>query len=263
MAGPDPVAWNSLVAAFVNFDRLADAAAAVERAVQATAAAGISHPPVEAFAALIRGYRRAGSKGRAVATLRRFLSLGGQPCRVMCNDVITLCLRDSDVKTARQVVRAMQLTGCVSEDDADSYTSWFERWEVRQQAAQFSRQNVYSSSSSMSGSMAAAAAGASSSSGSPRPATAAGAAVERLKWWLGLPNNYYREPPDNNRWTTASSTAPVTSDSGRSEQPGAAAAEAAAAATETIRRRPQQQRLKEPTPKPAVEDNINEQQQQL
>jgi hypothetical protein len=168
----------------VQSDRLSDAAAAVERCVQAAAAAGQAAPPIEGFAALIRGYRNAGIKARAVAALRRFLSLGGRPGRVMCNDVITLCLRDDDPRTARQVVRAMELTGCLSEADLAGYHAWFERWEQRSAAAG-------------SGAPAAGAAGGyagapgGSSSGGVGGAAGQAAAVERLKWWLGLPNSYY------------------------------------------------------------------------
>jgi hypothetical protein len=193
VAGPDAVAWNALAAVLVQADRLSDAAAAVERGVQAAAAAGRAAPPIEGFAALIRGYRNAGIKPRAVAALRRFLSLGGRPGRVMCNDVITLCLRDNDLRTARQVVRAMELTGCLSDADLAGYHAWFSRWEARNAAA------GVAAAGAVGGNGAAAAAGgysgvppgSSSSSGVGGAAGGQAAAVERLKWWLGLPNSYY------------------------------------------------------------------------
>ncbi|WIA31295.1 hypothetical protein OEZ86_002197 [Tetradesmus obliquus] len=165
-------------------DRLSDAAAAVERGVQAAAAAGQLTPPIEGFAALIRGYRNAGIKARAVAALRRFLSLGGRPGRVMCNDVITLCLRDDDLRTARQVVRAMELTGCLSEADLAGYHGWFTRWEQRAAAA---ANGAGAAAAGMGGVSGVPGSSSGSSSGSPVQA----AAVERLKWWLGLPNSYY------------------------------------------------------------------------
>jgi hypothetical protein len=170
----------------VQSDRLSDAAAAVERGVQAAAAAGQAAPPIEGFAALIRGYRNAGIKARAVAALRRFLSLGGRPGRVMCNDVITLCLRDDDPRTARQVVRAMELTGCLSEADLAGYHAWFARWEERSAAA-----GSGTATAGGAAGYAGAPGGSSSSNGGVSGAVGQAAAVERLKWWLGLPNSYY------------------------------------------------------------------------
>jgi hypothetical protein len=196
--GPDTAAWNALVAALVRAGQLDDAAAALERSTQASAAAGACRPPVEGYSALIRGYRRSGLKHKAVGLLRQFLNLGGRPGRVMCDDVITLCLEARDVKTARQVVRAMELTGCLDADGSAFYDGWFQRWELQQQLQLLPRHLQQSAAGA--GSRGAAGARPGSSSGSSQlPAAVPGSsgarppvAVERLKWWLGLPNSYYR-----------------------------------------------------------------------
>ncbi|KAF6255695.1 hypothetical protein COO60DRAFT_1296468 [Scenedesmus sp. NREL 46B-D3] len=181
---PDQVLLTSLLQAA---GKAGNHAAALEL-FDAAAAAGQAAPPIEGFAALIRGYRNAGIKSRAVAALRRFLSLGGRPGRVMCNDVITLCLRDDDVKTARQVVRAMELTGCLSDADLGSYHDWFQRWEARNAAAVPAAAGAGSSAAAMAGGYSGAPGGSGSG---PGGAAGQAAAVERLKWWLGLPNSYY------------------------------------------------------------------------
>jgi hypothetical protein len=196
--GPDSAAWNALVSALVRSGQLEDAAVALERSTQASAAGGASGPSVAGYSALMRGYRRAGLKHKAVGLLRQFLNLGGRPGRVMCDDAISLCLEARDIKTARQVVRAMELTGCLDADGSSFYDGWFKRWELQQQQALLPRhlqqslasRGVRGSSSSSAGGSDAAAAADSSQPGSgdgSRPV-----AVERLKWWLGLPNSYYK-----------------------------------------------------------------------
>lgn len=190
--GPDTAAWNALVVALVRAGKLEDAAAALERSTQASAAAGASRPPVQGYSALIRGYRRAGLKHQAVGLLRQFLNLGGQPGRVMCDDVIGLCLEAKDIKTARQVVRAMELTGCLDADGSSFYDGWFRRWEVQQQQALLPRHLQQSSR----GSRASSNGGPNGDAGQQQQQdgknVSAPVAVERLKWWLGLPNKYYR-----------------------------------------------------------------------
>jgi hypothetical protein len=191
--GPDTAAWNALVVALVRAGKLQDAAAALERSTQASAAAGASRPPVQGYSALIRGYRRAGLKHQAVGLLRQFLNLGGQPGRVMCDDVIGLCLEAKDIKTARQVVRAMELTGCLDADGSSFYDGWFRRWEVQQQQALLPRHLQQASRSSRTSSTG----GPSGDVGQQQQQQGSGnvsapVAVERLKWWLGLPNKYYR-----------------------------------------------------------------------
>jgi hypothetical protein len=188
--GPDTAAWNALVAALVRAGQLDDAAAALDRSTQASAAAGANRPPVEGYSALIRGYRRAGLKHKAVGLLRQFLNLGGRPGRVMCDDVITICLEAQDIKTARQVVRAMELTGCLDADGSTFYDGWFRRWELQQQQMLLPRhlqQSVVSRGAAGAGSSSSSSSGPPLADGSgPKPV-----AVERLKWWLGLPNSYY------------------------------------------------------------------------
>jgi pentatricopeptide repeat protein len=212
--GPDAAAWNALVAALVKAGRFEDAADALERGTQASAAAGASRPPVEGYSALIRGYRRAGLRLQAVGLLRQFLNLGGRPERVMCDDVITLCLGARDLKTARKVVRAMEFTGCLDAEGAGFYEGWFARWEVQQQPQLLPRHlqqqqqqlvgsrpvdRANSSSSSSGGGFGGAdpAAADAEQQGQQQPppgssGSSGPVAVERLKWWLGLPNSYYR-----------------------------------------------------------------------
>jgi hypothetical protein len=116
----------------------------------------------------------------------------------MCDDAISLCLEAQDVKTARQVVRAMELTGCLDAEGISFYDGWFRRWELQQQQALLPRhlqQSLVSRGArgdgcSAGGSDAAAAAAA---AGQPGSGDGSGpVAVERLKWWLGLPNSYYK-----------------------------------------------------------------------
>lgn len=193
--GPDSAAWNSLVAALVKAGQLDDAAAALERSTQASAAAGASRPPVEGYSALIRGYRRAGLKQKAVAALRQFLNLGGRPGRVMCDDVITLCLDGKDVKTARQVVRAMELTGSLDADSSSFYQGWFTRWEQQQQQQQMPRTQREAAASRGAGDLSRGSDGVDVPEQRQLPpdgSLSGTVAVERLKWWLGLPNSYYR-----------------------------------------------------------------------
>ena len=205
LGGPDLVAWSALVAALVKCGRLLEAEAALERTIQ-VAAAVQKTPPPGAFGALIRGYRQTGQQEKAVAVLRRLLQLGVKPADVVWEHVIDLCLQAGDYKGARQVVRAMELTGLAV--DKAAYDARFQRhqqqqqlmqkWQLEGQAAAGGGWGVGKASQgggSRKGSPVASGSegsdGWEGSVGSSSGSSGRNSQVERLKWWLGLPNRYY------------------------------------------------------------------------
>jgi pentatricopeptide repeat protein len=188
------------VAALVKCGRLLEAEAALERTIQVAAAAQ-KVPPEGAFGAMIRGYRQTGQQEKAVAVLRRLLQLGVKPADVVWEQVIDLCLQAGDYKAARQVVRAMELTGMAV--DKAAYDARFQRHQQQQQLMQKWQLDGQGAGvggkgsqgvgmrkgsplgSGSEGSDEAEQSSSSSSSSVRNPQ------VERLKWWLGLPNSYY------------------------------------------------------------------------
>jgi hypothetical protein len=157
---------------------MAEAEAALERAV-ATADALQQPVPVKAFGLLINGYKWRRRQPEALATLRRLLQLGGTPSAADWEDVLQLCIQGGEVKAARQVLRAMKLTGALDKGAAEAQL--LAKYEQQAAAAAAGGGPVAGTSSS-------------SSRGGRQGAEAnmgMGMGMERLKWWFGLPNSYY------------------------------------------------------------------------
>jgi hypothetical protein len=207
VGGPDVTAWNALVNLLVGAGRLGEAEAALDGAVQAADAQQLP-PPSEAFAALIKGLRGekkgggsggGGSSGQllkrqasAQRVLRRFLQLGGQPSRHMCDDVIALCLSCGDVRAARQVVRVMRLTGVLADDASEAgYQSWLERRQAQSRQAQQQRRAAAGGGGSADAA-ARGGGGGEGGQGGPDGGDEVNMGLERMKWFLGLPNRYYQ-----------------------------------------------------------------------
>lgn len=180
-AGPDVMAWTGLVAALVKCGCMAEAEAALERAL-ATADALQQPVPVKAFGLLINGYKWRRRQPEALATLRRLLQLGGTPSVADWEDVLQLCLQDGEVKAARQVLRAMKLTGVLDKGAAEAQLLAKYEQQVAAVAAGSAPETTGGSSSS-------------SNRGS-RQGGEQNMGMERLKWWFGLPNSYYPQGPE-------------------------------------------------------------------
>eukprot|EP00892_Ulva_mutabilis_P008970 jgi/Ulvmu1/6445/UM003_0075.1 len=152
------VATNALVDVLVDAQRLQDASRVVQtlqrRMVQG---GGDVKEILPGFGALIVGYARQKRCAEAVELLRRFNSIGGVPDKFMLETVLTSCLATGEVTFAKQVVRAMQLSGSGVD------TAFYERIidDQLERAA---------------------------SNDAPIRRTVA---LERFKFWLGVPNSYY------------------------------------------------------------------------
>jgi pentatricopeptide repeat protein len=169
----DQIAHNQLVWLYCWEGQMDEAEAATVRATQLAASAGLP-APVEAYGALIRGYYRLRQLPPLLVAFRRFMRLGGRPNRRMANAVVRLCLVNGETSTALQAIRAMKLLGV--DMDTDQYRSWVMQVQRRQKSTQ--SQDGGEGSGSSSG-------GGSGDSG------ALAQSLERLKWFLGLPNSYY------------------------------------------------------------------------
>lgn len=161
----DVEAWSALVDVHVVGGDMAAAQEAASSA--ASLAASLSQrPPVHAFNALINGYVRLRQLSPALDAFRQFLTLGGVPPRKMCDRVIKLAFFLGDFTAANKAMRAMQLVGV--EVDAIRYEEWLQ--QCQRKVNQRNQQQR---------------------SGGDQVVSDKG--FERLKWWLGLPNNYYAQ----------------------------------------------------------------------
>lgn len=181
-ASVDLIVLNQRVHLFCSEGRMEDAERATERAAAAASSSG-RPPPVEAYGALIRGYYRLRDLKPLIAAFRQFLRLGGRPNRKMANAVVRLCLFNGETSTALQAIRAMKLLGV--DMDVDQYKSWTLQVQRRQR-------------STVSGGAGSSGRGAPDGrgrggreDGTSRDLSPAAEGLERLKWFLGLPNAYY------------------------------------------------------------------------
>lgn len=197
--GPDLMAMNQAVHLFCQSGNMSKAEAAADRAASFAQSRGLP-PPVEAYGALVKGYYKKKELGPLVAAFRKFLSLGGIPHRSMANAVVRLCLLKGDNTTALQAIRAMKLLGV--DMDPERYRSWVmqvqkraEEWKKRVDAAEGKR-----SQEAQPDFMACSDEGLSSKNDEKSSQTffndrivrESQVGLERLKWFLGLPNSYYR-----------------------------------------------------------------------
>ena len=182
-ASLDMVALNQRVHLLSREGRMPEAEWAAERALAAAALKGLP-PPVEAFGALVRGYYRLRELKPLIVAFRRFLRAGGRPNRKMANAVVRLCLLSDETSTALQAIRAMKLLDV--DMDVDMYRDWVMQVH-RKQRSTGSFQSQHDSPSWGDGS----ADGGSFARERPRDLSPAAEALERLKWFLGLPNDYY------------------------------------------------------------------------
>jgi hypothetical protein len=133
-------------------------------------------PPVEAYGAVVAGYARLRQVDAAVATVRAFHAVGGAPDVRMLDTLADLCVREGEFRRAWQAVRAIELLGVP-----------IDKRKYRQLVARVT-------SARAAGLAAREAGGAGSVQRAKRERTRAGQhseALERLKFWLGLPNAYY------------------------------------------------------------------------
>lgn len=177
--------------------RKAESAAA--RAANLALSSGLP-PPVEAYGALIKAYFRRKELGPLVTAFREFLSLGGIPHRSMANAVVRLCLLKGDNTTALQAIRAMRLLGV--DLDPERYRLWVmqvqkraEEWKRRVKASETTRDQVTDIGGDMrssEGGEGGLSLGKSSKAFNDRLIQESQVGLERLKWFLGLPNTYYK-----------------------------------------------------------------------
>ena len=178
----DCVELNQRVHLLCSEGRMEDAEAATERAAAAAAALG-KPPPVEAFGALVRGYYRRRELRPLLAAFRRFMRAGGRPNRKMANAVVRLCLVSGETTMALQAIRAMKLLDV--DMDTEQYKSWVMQVNRRQRSTVAPGAEAEAQSRGGRG-------GASDSAAPPKGLSSTAEALERLKWFLGLPNAYYR-----------------------------------------------------------------------
>ncbi|KAL6776178.1 TCB1 [Auxenochlorella protothecoides x Auxenochlorella symbiontica] len=151
---------NAMVDACAQCGDLARGREVLRAAVAAARAAG-RPPPVEGYGALVAGHARARDVRGAVALVRAFHAGGGRPDAQMLDTLATLCVRTGEFRMGMQALRALERMGV--EVDKSKYRQLLEG-----------------------GGRGAGEAGKAAS----RPLLA-NEHLERLKFWLGLPNNYY------------------------------------------------------------------------
>jgi hypothetical protein len=100
----------------------------------------------------------------------------------MANAVVRLCLVNGELTLALKAIRAMKLLGV--DMDTEQYKSWVMQVQRRQK------------STSVTGGVGGFG-GESRTDAADRVRSSAIEGLERLKWFLGLPNDYYRS-----EWTS-------------------------------------------------------------
>eukprot|EP01023_Acetabularia_acetabulum_P010855 TRINITY_DN14948_c0_g1_i2.p2 TRINITY_DN14948_c0_g1~~TRINITY_DN14948_c0_g1_i2.p2 ORF type:complete len:109 (-),score=21.57 TRINITY_DN14948_c0_g1_i2:85-411(-) len=103
----------------------------------------------------------------AVGTIRWYLTVGGEVDETMFTQAIEVCLRNDELRKAKQIVRAMELMNM--DIGKGKFVDLIKR--------------VYKSQNN-------------SSSSSSNQLQNEVSAVDRFKWWLGLPNNLYQSDWD-------------------------------------------------------------------
>eukprot|EP01026_Neomeris_dumetosa_P050391 TRINITY_DN4417_c0_g1_i2.p1 TRINITY_DN4417_c0_g1~~TRINITY_DN4417_c0_g1_i2.p1 ORF type:complete len:628 (+),score=66.31 TRINITY_DN4417_c0_g1_i2:108-1991(+) len=153
---PDLFSRVALVGVLVKQQELKKARQALRQVVDIQRQQG-SKPSLVAFGALLQGYAKINQVDQAMNVLQWFLSEGGDPDGLMFEQIVEACLRNGKFKEAQQVIRALQLAN--KQIDREKYMQLIER--VQREVVR--RQDSPSLP-----------------------------ALERFKWWLGLPNNLYQ-----------------------------------------------------------------------
>ena len=158
-ASMDVASYNAMVDAFARAGEMV-AAEKMLKSASDFAARTKKGPPVEAYGAVVTGYVRMKMVKSAVDTVRRFHAAGGKPDIQMLDQLVDVCVRTGEYKVAMQAVRAMELIGAQIDK-----TKYIEIIEKQERASKLRKLNENPS----------------------------GKALERFKFWLGLPNSYYSE----------------------------------------------------------------------
>ncbi|CAD7695569.1 unnamed protein product [Ostreobium quekettii] len=157
-ADVDVAAWSAFASCLVSAGMMDTAEQAAKDAVACAKERGEA-VPLKAFGAIIDGYSRQGNVHKAIAMFRQFYKLGGQPDLHMFESLMELCLRCGENEPALSILRALQFSGL--KVDMNKYTSWFEDADEGQFKGNSAQSRELSTS------------------------------IERLKFWVGLPNGYY------------------------------------------------------------------------
>lgn len=174
-AALDLPAYNAMVHALARAGEMAAAESMLDTARRLAEAQGVP-PPVEAYGAAVAGYARLRQVDAAVATVRAFHAAGGAPDVRMLDTLADLCVREGEFRRAWQAVRAIELLGVP-----------VDKIKYRQLVARVA-------SARATGLAAREAGGGEGAQRAKRERKRAGQhseALERLKFWLGLPNAYY------------------------------------------------------------------------
>ncbi|CAL8460726.1 g257 [Coccomyxa elongata] len=155
----DVAALNAAVDALARCGRMGDAERQLDHAMQLCERQG-RQPPLEAYGALLAEYARRRDAEAALSVLRDFFERGGTPDDQMFDTVMDLCMRTGEFRRAMQVIRAMERVG--QQVDKGRIKRALEDL-LRQQSKLQGRQRKRSRNEGL----------------------------ERLKFWLGIPNNYY------------------------------------------------------------------------
>lgn len=131
-------------------------------------------PPLEAFGAVVTGYARQMAVHRALATVRRFLALGGSPDLQMLDILFDVALRSGEYKVAMQAVRAMELVG--QQVDKAKYRALLEQHLPQQPAGRQGGQGHNRTWADYQ---------------RRRRSRTRNVQLQRLLFWLGFPNRYY------------------------------------------------------------------------
>ena len=210
-ATPDALSWTTLVAALGRLGRADDAVAAFAR----YEAAGDAVAPVDgaALAALVDALARAGALARARSPLRRAAALaaaaGAPPPSPAYGAAVAGAARSGDAVGAASLVAEFAAAGGTPDEGMlaalASASSRSER-EVRaavaalRSAATGAPPRVRRELSSAARVVVTAA---------EAGAAQRGAGLERIKWWLGLPNRLYESDEDGSGESVAPGEEPV------------------------------------------------------
>jgi pentatricopeptide repeat protein len=162
----DIVASNALVAILAEAGRLNDARVVMRDLVPACRQSGRVQELLPSYGGIAEGYRKVKDAESAVSVLRLFTRDGGAPDLRLYEAVLGACVAAGRVDLAKQVFRAMQL-GHVTVD-VERYQAMVDRCVAVEQRR---RTN-------------------------PETKTNQIVSLERLKFWMGMPNEYYSSGVD-------------------------------------------------------------------
>ena len=148
----DVVCWNAMVSIYAAVGQMEEAEEMLTGAVQC--AQRRKQPiPVEAFGAIIHGYTKRRDLSAAIAKFRWFCNMGGHPDSPMLDTLLRSCIMKRDLPHALKILRATELLD--KRIDLSKYREMLRRLE---QECRGDQTNL---------------------------------GLERLKFWLGMPNSYY------------------------------------------------------------------------